>query len=78
MSARQRLGDWTIPGSRNNVIVYYRPLGARAGVIEMEWDDPPPLRPADEAYYLGVIRPAVTRLVAEYTERTGRTLVIGA
>jgi hypothetical protein len=75
MSTRVRLGDWTCP-SGNNVEAFYRPLGAGLATLDMEWDDPPPLNTTDEAYYVAVIRPAVTRLVAEYTERTGRTLVV--
>lgn len=75
--SRTRLGDWTCP-SGNNVEVFFRPLAGGTATLDMEWDEPPPLLPGDEVYYLGVIRPAVTRLVAEYTEKTGRTLVIGA
>jgi hypothetical protein len=72
MTSRVRLGDWTCP-SGNNVVASI-PFGS--AIVEMAWDTPPPLKPADEAYYLTVIQPAVARLVSEYTERTGRILVI--
>ena len=77
MSTRVRLGDWTCP-SGNNVEAFYRPLNAGLATLDMEWDEPPPLTPGDEAYYLSVIRPALTRLVTEYTEHTGRTLMVSA
>ena len=78
MSRRVRLGDWTCP-SGNNVVAYYErdPVFAGVGLLAMEWDTPPPLRAEDEAYYVTVIQPAVSRLVTEYTERpAGRTLHI--
>ena len=62
--------------SGNNVEVFFRSIGDGFGALELEWDDPPPLQAADEAYYVSVIRPAVVRLVAEYTERTGSTVVL--
>jgi hypothetical protein len=77
MSGRIRLGDWTCP-SGNNVEAFYRPLGEGLATLDMEWDEPPPLLPGEEAYYLGVIRPAVARLVTEYTERMGSTVVVTA
>jgi hypothetical protein len=70
-----RLGDWTAP-SGNNVEVYYRPLGDGLATLDMEWDKAPPLLPADEVFYLGVIRPAVVRLAMEYTERIGAAVVL--
>jgi hypothetical protein len=70
-----RLGSWDCP-TGNNVVVFYRPLGNGLATLEMEWDEPPPLRPPDEIFYLGVIRPAVVRLVTEYTERSGRAVVV--
>jgi hypothetical protein len=72
---RHRLGDWTCP-SGNNVVAYYCPLGKGRATIRMAWDTPPPLLPADEVFYLGVIQPAVVRLVAEYTEQLGTTVVL--
>jgi hypothetical protein len=72
---RVRLGSWDCP-SGNNVVVFYRPLRDGLATLEMEWDTPPPLFPADEVFYLGVIRPAVVRLMTEYTERSGRALVV--
>jgi hypothetical protein len=77
MSGRVRLGDWTCP-SGNNVEAFYRPLGDGLATLDMEWDDMPPLGPADAVYYHAVIRPALVRLVGAYTERTGSTLVVSA
>jgi hypothetical protein len=74
-SSRVPLGDWTCP-SGNNVEAFYVALDGAQGMLELEWDTPPPLLPGDEAYYLAVIRPAVVRLAAEYTETTGRILVV--
>lgn len=73
--SRVRLGDWTCP-SGNNVEAFYRTLGEGTATIEMAWDEPPPLAPGDEAYYLTVIQPAVARRAAEYTEQTGHILVV--
>jgi hypothetical protein len=75
VTQRVRLGDWTCP-SGNGVEVYYRLIGDGFAALELEWDEPPPLQAADEVFYLGVIRPAVMRLVAEYTEQTGRAVVV--
>ena len=72
---RVRLGDWTCP-SGNNVEAFYITLDAKQGALELEWDTPPPLLPADEVFYLGVIRPAIMQLVTHYTERTGRAVVV--
>jgi hypothetical protein len=44
--------------------------------VQFEWDREPPLRAEDQLYYDVVIRPAVIRLVKEYTERLGPTLVV--
>ncbi len=70
---RLRLGSWICP-SGNSCDAYLR--GELH--VDFEWDSPPPLLPADEIYYLGVILPAVTRLTQEYLERPGRALVITA
>lgn len=67
---RVALGEWTTP-SGNNVQAFLE-----QGVLEMAWDTPPPLSPSDEAFYRSVIRPDVVRLAREYTERTGRVLVV--
>jgi hypothetical protein len=69
-TVRVRLGDWTCP-SGNNVQAFLD-----QGVLEMAWDTPPPLSPIDEAFYHSVIRPDVVRLAKEYSERTGRVLVV--
>ena len=73
--SRVRIGDWTCP-SGNNVVVFYRPVGDGFTVIDMEWDAPPPLEPDDEIYYVETIRLAVIARLREYTETTGRTLVL--
>jgi hypothetical protein len=70
MSARHRLGDWTAP-SGNNVIVYLRRDAQGLVHIDMEWDEPPPLRAADELFYIAEIIPAINRLVREFTETPG-------
>jgi hypothetical protein len=45
--------------------------------VEFEWDAPPPLRPEDERYYLGVILPAIHRLLAARAEQpVGRALYV--
>jgi hypothetical protein len=71
---RTPLGDWTCP-SGNNVVAYYRELRPGQAVRDLEWDAPPPLSPADELYYLAVIRPAIVRRAQEYLERPGRAMV---
>jgi hypothetical protein len=74
--ARVKLGSWRCP-SGNGVDVSIEPdTGPGTRQLTLAWDTPPPLTPTDEAYYLAVIQPAVARLVSEYTERTGRILVI--
>ena len=75
MSTRVRLGDWTTP-TGNNVEAFYVPLGGNTAAIEMCWDQPPPLAPADQAHYLAVIQPAVARLAQKQTEQTGAILVV--
>ena len=45
-------------------------------MLQFAWDSGPPFVPGDEAYYKIVVLPAVTRLVQEYTEKIGRTLVV--
>jgi hypothetical protein len=73
---RHRLGDWTCP-SGNNVVAYYRPIdGGGHAMIDMEWDDAPPLLPDDQRFYLVVIRPALLARVRAYTESIGAALVI--
>jgi hypothetical protein len=72
---RVRLGSWDCP-SGNNVEAFYAAIDEGRGALELAWDTPPPLAPADEAFYLSVVQPAVARLAQEYTERTGRILVV--
>jgi hypothetical protein len=73
--SRTRLGGWTCPGG-NRVEAFYTPTAGGPATVEMVWDSPPPLSATDEAFYVAVVRPAMARLVAEYTERTGRILVV--
>lgn len=40
-----------------------------AGSVRFEWDEPPPLLPADERFYLTAILPDVIGRLAEYQER---------
>ena len=72
---RVRLGSWGCP-SGNRVEVFYRAIGDGFSALELEWDTPPPLQAVDQVFYLGVIRPAVVRLVAEYLEHTGPTAMV--
>jgi hypothetical protein len=73
---RTRLGSWTCPsGNRCDVFVWREAPGLEH--LAFEWDTPPPLAPADELHYLGVILPAVTQCLAERAERpVGRTLYV--
>ena len=74
--ARTCLGTWTCPTTGNNVVAYYRTVGDQQAMIDMEWDEPPPLQPGDHVYYLTVIRPALMARVREYTERVGAAVVV--
>jgi hypothetical protein len=76
VSARVRLGTWTCP-SGNSVDVFLGPPSEQPRGIHLEWDSPPPLSPADEIYYVGVIRPAIVQLIREYLELpAGRTALV--
>jgi hypothetical protein len=72
---RHLLGAWDCP-SGNNVEAWITTHGPDLGEITMAWDTPPPLRAEDELYYVGVIRPAVIRLAAEYLERPCRRALV--
>jgi hypothetical protein len=74
---RVKLGSWICP-SGNSVDVFFRRDATNAGLdyVDHEWDEPPPLRPEDQVYYIAVVRPAVIRLIQEYTERLGHVLVV--
>jgi hypothetical protein len=74
---RERIGDWTTPRG-NNVEVFYRPIKEGLGVVDLEWDSPPPLGPNDSAYYQAVILPAVVARLREFTEAIGPALVVNA
>jgi hypothetical protein len=75
--ARERIGDWTTPHG-NNVVVFYRPIKEGLGEVELEWDDPPPLSPADGADYQERILPAIVARLREFTEAVGPALVVSA
>jgi hypothetical protein len=75
VSAPHRIGSWVCP-SGNSVDVDLVVLGESVARLDFAWDDPPPLLPDDARFYRVVILPAVTRRVAEYTERVGRTLTV--
>lgn len=75
---RHRLGDWTCP-SGNTVEVFI--TGDAADVsgpshLWFEWDEAPPLKPEDEAFYVSVVRPEVIRLAQQYLKRPGRVAVV--
>jgi hypothetical protein len=72
---RVRLGSWTCP-SGNSVAAFYCSSKNAPARLELRWDEPPPLCPDDEHYYLKVVRPGVLELVREYTERIGAVAVI--
>jgi hypothetical protein len=44
--------------------------------IAIAWDEPPPLEPEDEDFYITVIRPAVIRLVHDHLGLAGHALVV--
>jgi hypothetical protein len=75
MNVPHRLGSWVCP-SGNSVDVDLLVVDDTLGHLLFAWDDPPPLSRPDGLFYRAVIIPAVTRLVAEYSEQTGRTLTV--
>lgn len=76
MSARRELiGTWRCP-SGNGADVFLNMGGEREGVVDFEWDSPPPLTAGDQGHYDAVILPAVVRRIEALTERVGRALVI--
>jgi hypothetical protein len=66
LSAAYRLGSWTCP-SGNSCDVVIAPKH-EAVVVEVRWDEAPPLRIEDAVFYVAVIRPAIVRLAREYLE----------
>ncbi len=72
---RLKLGSWVCP-SGNSVDVYLHHDAAGRYHAWFYWDQPPPLLPADRAYYLAVIRPAVIRQLQERTGQDGTVLVL--
>jgi len=64
MSHSLSIGQWTCP-SGNQVEVLFTPNTLKGGEATFMWDEGPPLRPDDQAYYLQVIRPqALSRVLA--------------
>lgn len=72
---REPIGTWRCP-SGNSVDVFLHTSGDREGIVDLEWDSPPPLSAGDQAHYDAVILPAIVQRIAEFTERVGRALVI--
>jgi hypothetical protein len=66
-SPRTKVGSWQCPSGNTCDAFVGRD---RAGLmrITFEWETPPPLRPEDEVFYLGVIMPAIHRHLAERFE----------
>jgi hypothetical protein len=75
MTPRIRLASWTCP-SGNSVDVFFRQEVAGVEHVDLEWDEPPPLRPADEAYYLTVILPGIERAAAAQRDRSVRRVLL--
>ena len=65
-----KLGTWTCR-SGNSVDAL---LPNISGIVELRWDSPPPLSPADLADYEQVILPALLQRLREYTEALGPAL----
>jgi hypothetical protein len=75
--ARVRLGSWTCPSGNSVDVFVGEPLADRVARLRFEWETPPPLPPADEIFYRGVILPEVQARFAEFQERpVGRGLVV--
>lgn len=66
-SPRTKVGSWQCPSGNTCDAFVWR---NQAGLVRLtvEWETPPPLRPEDEVFYLGVILPAVHRHLAERFE----------
>jgi hypothetical protein len=68
MSAQGSLiGSWTCP-SGNSCDVFLRRGGPGLEYVDLLWDAPPPLQPADERFYFDVILPELHQRVAETLE----------
>jgi len=77
VTLRIQLPSWTCP-SGNSVDVFFR-YDAGVERLDLEWDNPPPLPPDDEAYYTAVILPAIAQSVAEMQEHpAGQALMAQA
>ncbi len=70
-----RLGSWTLP-SGDSCDVDLVEVSEGIAEIRFFWDSGPPFISGDEAYYKLRVLPAVSKLLEEYTEKVGRTLVI--
>ena len=73
---RHKLGSWTCPSGNSCDVFLVREGRAKMEHVRFEWDREPPLRAADQLFYDVEILPAVIRLIKEYTERVGPTLVV--
>jgi len=64
MTLRIQLPSWTCPsGNSVDVFLWYNASGIEH--VNLEWDEPPPLLPADEDYYTTVILPGIAQSIAE-------------
>jgi hypothetical protein len=70
-----KLAQWVCP-SGNSCDVSYSV--DQRGIVHtyFEWDDPPPLAPADERFYERVILPEVTRRVLDSLGKSGRRAAV--
>jgi hypothetical protein len=57
-------------------MVYYWPIRPGLGQVDLEWDTPPPLSPADADHYQAVILPAVVARLREFVEAVGPALIL--
>ena len=64
MNHEMEIGSWTCP-SGNSVDVTFAVDHAGLGRLYYWWDERPPLKPKDAAYYLAIIRPATAMKAAE-------------
>ncbi len=70
-----KVGSWTCP-SGNSVDVFLEQDDTGRCHAWYIWDEPPPLLPQDQRYYIAVIQPEVTRLARELCGFTGPILAV--
>jgi hypothetical protein len=64
MTFRIQIGSWSCPsGDSVDVFLRYDASGLAHG--DLEWDEPPPLLPEDDAYYTAVILPGIAQCIAD-------------